>query len=182
VSDIILVEYNGRAWLIRGERYIDDLLINALPQGIGIDIITCESEVDVNDLWRQEGWEDNQGRTPWMIHPEIMKRLRRTQSDQSILFGQWSALLNDDALDTIRAIAVAAAETASARVVLISYTQAGQTQTMNDLTNLRYSLVESELTRLGVALSRIVREAVTAGTDPDASIKPDRFDIRIGTA
>jgi len=182
VSDIILVEYNGRAWLVRGERYIDDLLVNTLPQGIGIDIITCESEVDVNDLWPREGWGDNQGRTPWMIHPGIMKRLRGTQLGQSILFGQWSALLNDDALDTMRAIAVAAAEAAGARVFLISYTQPGQTQTMNDLTNLRYSLVESELARLGVALSRIVREAVTAEIDPDAGIKDERFDIRIGTA
>jgi hypothetical protein len=117
-----------------------------------------------------------------MIHPGIMKRLRGTQLGQSILFGQWSALLNDDALDTIRAIAVAAAEAAGARVFLISYTQPGQTQTMNDLTNLRYSLVESELARLGVALSRIVREAVTAEIDPDAGIKDERFDIRIGTA
>jgi hypothetical protein len=180
VPDIILIEYQGRAWLIRGERYIDDLLVNTLPQGIGIDIITCESEADVNDLWRQEGWGDSQGRTPWMIHPGIMKRLRRSQSEQCILFGQWSALLNDDALDTIRAIAVSAAETASASVFLISHTQPGQTQAMTDLTNLRYSLVESELARLGVALSRIVREAVDP--DGDTSVEIERFDIRVGAA
>jgi hypothetical protein len=182
VSDIILAEYQGRAWLVRGERYIDDLLVNTLPRGIGIEIITCETETDVNDLWRQEGWDTSQGRMPWMIHPGIMKRIRGAQSGQSILFGQWSALLDDDALDAIRATAVAAEEAPGTRVFLISYTQPGQTQTMTDLTNLRYSLVESELGRLGVALSRVVREAVNADANHDTKAKTDRFDIRIGTA
>jgi hypothetical protein len=181
VSDIILAEYQGNAWLVRGERYIDDLLVNTLPRGIGIEIITCETETDVNDLWRQEGWDASQGRMPWIIHPGIMKRVRGTQSGQSILFGQWSALLDDDALDTIRATAVAAEEATGTRVFLISYTQPGQTQTMTDLTNLRYSLVETELGRLGVALSRIVREVVNAEANDNTKAKYERFDIRIGT-
>jgi hypothetical protein len=179
VADIILVEHRGKAWLVRGERYIDDLLINSLPQGISIDIITCESESDVNEIWRREGYS-TQDRSPWMIHPGIMQRIRRARAGQSIVFGQWSALLDDDALAVLHAAAVAAQEATDVEVFLISYIHPGQAQTMTDLTNLRCNLAEAELTRLGVAGSRIVREARSAQAGGTTGTMVERLDIRVG--
>jgi hypothetical protein len=178
VVDIILVEYRGKAWLVRGERYIDGLLINALPPNISIDIITCEAESEVHDAWQREGWEPSSGRSPWMIHPGIMNRIRRKQSGESIVFSQWSALLDDDAHEVLRTVAVAADAAADLDVFLISYIEPDQPRAMTDLTNLRCSLVEAELTRLGVAEARIVRESRDAQADRNDGNR--RLDIRVG--
>jgi hypothetical protein len=180
VSDIILCEFKGRGWLVRGERYIDDLLINALPPNISIEVITCEAESDVNDLWFREGWNPDSGRRPWMIHPAIMKRIRGSQDGQSIIFGQWSALLDDEAHAVLRGVALAADQAAGVEVCLISYSQPDQPRAMIDLTNLRCSLVEAELERLGVAPSRFVRETREAPADKTSG--GQRIDIRVGAA
>jgi hypothetical protein len=176
--DIILLEYMGKAWLIRGEQYIDDLLVNALPKSISIDIITCESESDVNDLWRREGWDSS--RPPCLIHPAIVRRLRRTQSGNSVFFSQWSALLDEAALEVLRDVATAAEAASGVEVLLIGHSRPDHPPAMTDLTNLRFGLVEAELTRLGVLSSRIVREvrgpAIDLNPNPDA----ERVDIRIG--
>jgi hypothetical protein len=180
VIDIILAELGGTAWLVRGERYIDDLLFNSLPRDISIEIIACESKSAVDGLWLQEeGWPD-EGRLPWMIHPGIVRRIRGAQSGHSIFFGQWSALLDSDAQAVIRAASVSAEESAGVEVFLISYRHADEAKAMTDLTSLRYTLIEAELTGLGVAHARIVRESRDAANDPRSEVGKDRFDIRVG--
>jgi hypothetical protein len=178
VTDIILCAFKGRGWLVRGERYIDDLLINALARDVTIEIITCEAESDVNDILFREGWDPANGRSPWMIHPGIMKRIRGSLDVPSIVFGQWSALLDDDAHAVLRDVAIAADEAAEVEVFVISYTRSGQPRAMTDLTNLRCSLIEAELERLGVAQSRFVREAREASADQTGG--DQRIDIRVG--
>jgi len=110
MADIILTEYRGKAWLVRGERYIDDLLMNTLPAEVSIEIITCQSESDVRAMWKEDGWEPDSGRMPWMIHPGIINRIRGQQSGRSVVFGQCSALLDANAHAVIQDIAAHAGE------------------------------------------------------------------------
>lgn len=178
--DIILAEFRGSAWLVRGERYIDDLLVNNLPRNISIEIVTCESQSDVNGLWLQEDGEPDFGRSPWAIHPGILGRIRRAQSGSSIFFSQWSALLDEQAHDVIRAVAIAAAENVDVDVLVIAYIRPDDLRTMTDLTNLRCGIVEDELSRLGVAPSRLMRQMRDPITDPRGEAGSERLDIRVG--
>ena len=182
MTDIILVEYRGKSWLVRGEEHIDALLINALPPDISMDIITCEAESDVNNLMLREGWNAEQGRMPWIINPEIMSRIHRSKMGQSVFFGQWSALLDENALELLRSIATAMEEIPSHNVFLVSYNEPDQPQAMTDLTNLRCGLMEAELGRLGVAASRISREARDAREVKHADAGTQRIDIRVAQA
>jgi hypothetical protein len=180
MADIILAEYRGKAWLVRGERYIDDLLMNTLSAEVSIEIMTCQSESDVRAMWLEDGWEPESGRMPWMIHPGIVNRVRGQQSGRSVVFGQWSALLDDNAHAVIRDVAAHAEEKSAEDVFLISYISPDVPQAMTDITNLRCSLIEAELTKLGVAGSRIIRETRDAETDPKAGDQGERLDIMVG--
>jgi hypothetical protein len=177
--DIILAEHSGNAWLVRGERYIDDLLANTLPPDTSMEIMTCESQSDVNALWHQEDGGTGGDRLPWLIHPGIVNRIRRTRTGHSVFFGQWSALLNDDAHAVLRSAAAAAEASGDATVLLISYLGRNESKPMTDLTSLRCSLIEAELTVLGVAQTRIVREARDAESDPHAAAGSERLDILV---
>jgi len=53
---------------------------------------------------------------------------------------------------------------------------------MTDITNLRCSLIEAALTKLGIAGSRIVRETRDADIDPKAGTEGERLDIMVGVA
>jgi len=105
VADIVLAEYQGKTWLIRGERYIDDLLANTLAPDISIRIITCESESDFRTQWGQEDGRWREDAAPWLIHPGIVARIRRKSSNYSIFFAEWSAALDKDAHTVIASVA-----------------------------------------------------------------------------
>lgn len=179
MADIILAEHRGNAWLVRGERYIDDLLANTLPPDISMEIITCESQSDVNALWHQEDGGPDTDRSPWIIHPGIVNRIRRTRTGHSVFFSPWSALLDDDAHAVIRSAAVAADASSDAIVLLISYPGRNESKPATDLTSLRCSLIEAELSVLGVPATRIAREARDAETGPHAEAGSERLDILV---
>src|SRR4051794_8537275 len=158
MADVILAEYDGRTWLVSGERYIDDLLANTLPSNVSIEFVACKSKVDVDSLWVQNCGAQSDAGSPWMIHPAIAARIRRTEPGHSVFFAQWSVLLDDDAHAVIRASASRALQHAEVDVVLTRYVGAGGPQAMADLANLRASLVEAELAKLGVPSRRILRD------------------------
>jgi hypothetical protein len=178
--DIILAEHGGVAWLVRGERYIDDLLVNKLPVDVSIEIIACESESHINGLWRWHDGRPDPSRSPWMIHPGIVDRIRRTQSRHSVFFGQWSALLDNGAHAVIRAVALEAGESPGDDVRLISYIRPDESESMIDLTNIRCRLIEAELAALGISSSRFAREARDPATDPKVEVGTDRIDLQVG--
>ena len=106
MADIILAECGGQAWLVGGEQYIDDLLANTLSPDISIELVTCQSNQDVNHLWAQNSGPQSETGVPWVIHPAIFARVRRASAqDRSVFFGQWSARLDEDAQMTIRSAA-----------------------------------------------------------------------------
>jgi hypothetical protein len=157
MADIVLAEHQGRAWLVSGERYIDDLLANTLPADVSIEFVACVSHADVNGLWVQNCGESTEGSAPWMIHPAIVNRIRKASPGHSVYFGQWSAMLDDDARSVVEASALWAEKCADAEVVLTSYMDPDGPQTITDLANLRRGVIGAELIRLGVAASRISR-------------------------
>jgi hypothetical protein len=182
MADIVLAEHRGQAWLVSGEQYIDDLLANTLPNNISIEFVACESHSDVNVLWVQNCGQPTTSGAPWMIHPAIANRIRRKSAGHSVFFGQWSALLDDDARSVIRASAVWAEECGDAAVELTRYVEPDAPQVIADLANLRISLIEAELTGLGVAPSRLVRTSRDARTVPGMGPESQRIDIVIKSA
>src|ERR1700761_1570567 len=82
VADIVLAEHRGQAWLVSGDRYIDDLLANKLPSDISIEIVSCGSHADVIALLPS----DDGTKPCWAIHPGIVKRLQRIQGEHTLSF------------------------------------------------------------------------------------------------
>jgi hypothetical protein len=96
-----------------------------------------------------------------------------------VFFGQWSALLDDDAHSVIRASAVRAHECDSTDVILTTYIGPGSAQSLTDLAKLRCNLIEAELTGLGVSPARIVRVTRDVTTVPGMGEESQRIDIAI---
>jgi hypothetical protein len=170
MADIVLAEHQGRAWLVSGEKYIDELLANTLPSDISIDIVSCASHADVTALLSAE----DAGKSFWAIHPGIVKRLRRGLEGYTVLFSQWSALLDDDAGSVIRGAADLAVLHPRAAVLLTSYAGADAPPTTRALSELRKNLIEAVLIEHGVAGTRIAH----IWGEPAAG-EIDRFDIMI---
>jgi hypothetical protein len=129
MADILLAECGDGVWLVGGEAHLDDLLANTLPPDVGIGLVACERPADVRALWERHGG-DAAGGMPWLVHPAIVARVKRTLQDAApktvtprtvtpgtvtpgtvtpetvVRFSPWSALLDEAAL---AAIAMAAA-------------------------------------------------------------------------
>ena len=105
MADITLAEFDGGVWLVGGEPLIDDLLANTLPDDVTIEFVACRNKSDVHALWVQHCGEQAYLGDPWIIHPAIVKRIRRTTPDHAVFFAQWSVFLDDDANAVIRAAA-----------------------------------------------------------------------------
>jgi hypothetical protein len=180
--DIILAEHGGQAWLVSGERFIDDLLANTLPSHVTIEFVTCESESDFAALRSRVFLEDVEGSQPWLIHPAIARRVRSSlagpePSGHRVAFGAWSAARDKEADAAITA-AAHAAMTDHRSVVLTSYVFPGGPKPMADLAALRSSLIEAELIRIGVDPTRIAH--VCQNSETDAAV--DHIDITLVAA
>lgn len=181
MAEIVLAEYRGQAWLVSGEQYIDDLLANTLPPHISIELVACESKVDVNALWAQHSGPITENVTPCMIHPAIVDRVRRRSADHSVFFAQWSAMLDDDAQVVIRSAAAWAAQHPGCGVVLTRYVGAEGRPEITALADLRASLIAAQLTALGVAGERIERETRDVASVPGMPEESQRVDIVVRT-
>lgn len=180
MADIILAECGGQAWLVGGEQYIDDLLANQLSPDITIELVTCQSNDEVNLLWQQNNGPnpDGGGGTPWIIHPAIYARVRRASvQDRSVFFGQWSARLDDDAQMTVRSAAGWAEQQKSYEIVLVRYVGADAEEGLAELADLRAGLVASQLAKMGVPLECITRETRDVSTVPGMPAESQRIDI-----
>jgi hypothetical protein len=182
MADIVLAEHSGLAWLVSGEQYIDDLLANTLPDDISIEFVACESHSDVTDLWVQNCGASRSSCAPWVIHPAIANRIRRTQSGHSVFFGQWSGMLDDDARAVIRSAASWAEASGHADMVLTCYIEPDSPRLVTDLANLRCGLIEAELIGHGIAASRIGRDTRDATSVPGIGADNQRIDIVVKSA
>jgi hypothetical protein len=182
MADITLAEFNGRVWLVGGEDYIDDLLANTLPPDVSIEMVRCESQTDLRALWVQHCGEPKTEGLPWLIHPNIAARIRRSVPDYAVFFAQWSALLDADALAVIREAAHWAAENAAAPVQLAAYLDPEGPQAMADLARLRTQLIEDKLVELGVDRARIGRLRRNVADVPGMAQESQRVDIVVRAA
>jgi hypothetical protein len=180
-ADIVLAEHRGQVWLVSGEQYIDDLLANTLPTDVSIEFVACESHSEIDELWERSFAPPQVPRPPWMIHPAIVNRVRRASMGHCVIFGQWSALLDDDARAAIGVAAEFSARTRDASVTLISYVAPDNPSLSADLAALRSGLIEAELARLGIARSRIGRASRAQSDGSGDGSQAQRIDIIIGT-
>jgi hypothetical protein len=179
MADIILAEYNGQAWLVGGVEHIDDMLANTLPDDVSIEIVLCESDSQINELWERFCGEPEPGSMPWAIHPGVVKRIRRQSTGHSVFFEQWSAQLDRDAMEVIRGASNWALQFEEAEVHLVSYAPGTPGRAARDLANLRSGLIEEELEKLGIAETRFVRVSRDSSTLPAVGEESQRIDIEI---
>ncbi len=179
MADIVLAEHRGQTWLVSGERYIDDLLANTLPRDVSIEFVACESESDVTVLWVQNCGPPTDSGAPWMIHPAIAKRIRRSSEGHVVYFGQWSAMLDEDAQSVIRSAVIWAQEFAETDVTLVTYVAEGGPKAVADIANIRCTLIEAELTGAGIAAERIKRANRDPALAPGMGAESQRVDIVI---
>ncbi len=179
MADITLAEFNGRVWLVGGEIHIDDLLANTLTPDVSIELVRCESQSDVRDLWVQNCGEPTTGGMPWMIHPNIAERIRRSSPDYAVYFAQWSVLLDQDALAVIHAAANWWLQHPEAPVTLAEYLDPAGPQAMVDLSRLRSQLIEDKLAESGIERGHISRERRSVADVPGMAQESQRVDILV---
>jgi hypothetical protein len=172
MSDIVLAECSGQAWLVRGEQHIDDLLGNTLTADINIEIILCESKSAVDSLWRR--WNDDDPSAMWLIHPAIVNRARGQAGEIAVVFAEWSASLDDAAHRAMQAAAAAAGAKPTAALVLVRHVAELAPPMALQMADLRCALLEARLAELGVA--RMERETRVAERAHDA--ERIRLDVR----
>ena len=181
MADITLAEFNGNAWLVGGEQHIDDLLANTLPDDVTIEVVPCDSKSDVNALWVQNCGmlPEGIGGDPWIIHPAIVNRIRRTSPDHAVFFGQWSAMLDEDALAVIHAAARTAREHQDAPLFVAEYLdpEGPQAKARANLQRLRADLVEEELVTAGVDRTRFQRIVRAVADVPGMAQESQRVEI-----
>lgn len=177
MADITLAEFNGRVWLVGGETYIDDLLANTLSKDVSIELVACEHKSEVHDLWVQNTGKKDFIGDPWMIHPAIVTRIRRSTPDYAVFFAQWSAMLDPEALTVIASAAAWAVENPGAQVQVAEYLDPAGPRAMADLSRLRAGLVEDKLVEGGVPQSRIERVTRDVAEVPGMTQESQRVDI-----
>lgn len=177
MADVVLAEYRGQAWLVSGEQHIHDLLANTLPPNVSVELVTCESDSDINALWAQHAGPQQDTASPCFIHPAIVNRVRRVSADHGVFFAQWSAMLDDDARTVIRSAAAWAGENEGCDVVLVRYVGPDPAAGLAELADLRAALVASELAKQGVQTDRIRRETKDVTSVPGMPEESQRVDI-----
>ena len=180
MADIILAEFGGGAWLVGGEAHIDDLLMNTLPAGVTVEVVACASREEMIALWVSHGGRPDEVGDPWMIHPGIVNRERRQiSSDFTVRFGEWSAMLDQAALEMIAAAAAAASRSPDAAVVLTEYLDPIAPAMIADLSRLRAQLIEQRLVEAGLARNRVCRSLGDPAAVQAAGQDKGRIDIVI---
>jgi outer membrane protein OmpA-like peptidoglycan-associated protein len=157
MADVILAEWNGRVWLVGGEKYLDDLLANTLAQEVSVEFVACATQAEVNSLWVQHCGTPSVPGTPWQINPIMLSRIRSRSPGFQVFFGNWSAFLDPDALTVINAAAAWAKENGEAPVVLAEYIDPSGPQAIVDLSRLRAGLIADKLVEGGIDRKRIER-------------------------
>jgi hypothetical protein len=160
MSDIILAECGDQAWLVCGEQHIDDLLANTLAAYFTVEIIACESQMEVNALWREYNGREPKLSMMWLIHPAIVNRVRGAPTETGVAFAAWSAALDDAAQAVLKRVADGVRGQSSSRLVLVRYLPASPAAMALELANLRSWLIEARLGELGVAPTQLIRETV----------------------
>jgi hypothetical protein len=173
-ADVILAEFGGQGWLVRGEEHIDDLLNNTLPPDVTIAVIACESKSMVDSLWQYHGGGDNLS-DMWLIHPGIVNRARgqaqAAAGEVTIGFAAWSAAIDEAAQRGLHTAAtLLTGSPPGASIVIIRHVAEAAPAMATDMANLRSGLIEAQFATMGIDASRLSRE-----TRPGAAEDADRI-------
>jgi len=177
MADITLAEYNGRVWLVGGENYIDDLLINTLPPGVSIELVPCEDKTAVNRLWTQLCGEPDGMSDPWIINPAIVARIRRQLSDYSVFFAEWSAAIDKEGHTVIASVAAWWHDNKAALIDVVEFLDPSGPKSIADLSRLRGQLVEEALVAAGVPAAQIGRTTREIGDVAGNVQESQRIDL-----
>ena len=165
MADIILAQCGGTTWLVEGDRHMQDLLGNSLSPAVTIGFLECASTEHVMAMWAgRAGAETNPDAVPWMINPAIVRRIQRVLAGPSIAFPPWSAMLDADAEDVLRA---AAGKLADGRLALRQFCPAEAAPGLADLLRLRATLVTAALVRAGADPAALLHETAEAANPGD---------------
>jgi outer membrane protein OmpA-like peptidoglycan-associated protein len=182
MADITLAEFNGRVFLVGGEAYLDDLLANTLSPQVSIELVQCERQSAVHELWVQHCGDPQSAGLPWVIHPAIANRIRRRSPDYAVFFAQWSAMLDTDALAVINAAAAWAEANPAAPVLIAEYLDAAGPPAIAALSGLRAQLIEDRLAECGLDRTRITRVRREITDVPGMAQESQRVDIVVRAA
>ena len=176
MADVTLAEYCDNVWLVRGENHIDDLLANTLPAHVTIEIITCESKSQIDDLWEEHCAPLGFTFGPWLIHPAIVNRIRRAGSGFTVNFAPWSAQLSDQAAELVKGAAEALRD-ASGDVILTDFIEDSAPAFAADLARVRLGMIEQILIAAGVDAARLSHARRDAAAAQAVGQDANRVDI-----
>ncbi len=182
MADVTLAELNGNVWLVGGEAHLDDLLANTLSKDVSIELVPCESKSDVHELWVQNCGEPAFPGNPWLIHPAIVARIKRSTPDYAVFFAQWSVLLDEDALTVIASAASWARQNPEASVLLAEYLDPAGPASIEGLSTLRAQMIEDKLAEHGLPRERVTRARRGVAEVPGMGQESQRVDIVVRVA
>jgi len=173
VADIVLAEFAGRVWLVRGDEHFDDLLRNELPRSVSVVFLPCASHDEVLALWREHDTPERDDDAPWQLNPAIVRRIRGTPGAQSVLFAAWSAMPDAAAQVTIEDVATSLRGDLAARLMLRQFSPAAPPPGFTDLQRLRGTLLAAALARAGADAASLDHETHAS----EALADVDRIDL-----
>ncbi len=168
MADITLAEWNDRVWLVGGEDHIDDLLANTLSPEITIEIRQCEQKSEIHVLWHVLSDVQTTTADPWMIHPAIVARIRRSQGPMVVVFTAWSAAIDADGQAMIATAAAWAEQNPDGSLSLVARYDPAGLAPLADLARMRCQLVAAALGKSGVAAGRITHLLDDGPADSDS--------------
>lgn len=164
---IVLAEFAGNVWLVRGDEHFDDLLANVLPETVALEFTTCGSLNEVRAMWQEHGDTENEGDEPWLLNPAIVRRIKSRYEAQSVTFTPWSAMLDESALETVGATATRLQANPTSRLSLRQFSPVEGQPGLADLQRLRGQLLAGALARAGADAGSIDHETQTSDTPGD---------------
>ncbi len=180
MADVILADCEGQVWLVKGDEHIDELLAGTLPAGITVEFLPFTSRAAVFGLWRDMSVESTDGAQPWVLHPEIVRRIRGSFGLQQrvVVFQAWSVLLDPAAREVVADAAEWLSGNAGGTLLLRQFAPDAAAPGHADLQRLRGQLVAGALAGVGADPARMSQDTAAAQTDADA----ERLEIVIVAA
>ena len=171
MADVTLAEINGQYWLVRGDRYVDAVLADALPAGVSVEVVPCATRAEAWAMWETDDADPRD--MPWMINPLLARRMCGGANEATIRFTAWSAMLSDVAQAELAAAADWLRAEPAGRLTLRQFCPADPPAGLADLQRLRGQLVGAAIVGKEAGAPRIDGVTETSAETEDT----ERLDI-----